>query len=143
MVDLAALATVTKGAAMNERLDPPNAQGSSGQGPAGWSGASWQSSKGQATDANPRNGLERFIGGTPAAVFLRLLLISLIVGALLMWLDIRPMDVFNALNRFINRLWNLGFDAIREVLQYVLVGAVIVVPIWLIMRIFNTRAGTR
>jgi hypothetical protein len=123
---------------MNERLDPPNAQG-----PSGWSGASWQSSKGQATDATPRNGLERFIGGTPAAVFLRLLLISLIVGALLMWLDIRPMDVFNALNRFINRLWNLGFDAIREVLQYVLVGAVIVVPIWLIMRIFNTRAGTR
>jgi hypothetical protein len=128
---------------MNERLDPPNAQGPSGQGPAGWSGASWQSSKGQATDATPRNSMERFIGGTPAAVFLRLLLISLIVGALLMWLDIRPMDVFNALNRFINRLWNLGFDAIREVLQYVLVGAVIVVPIWLIMRIFNTRAGTR
>jgi hypothetical protein len=123
---------------MNERLDPPNSQG-----PSGWTGSSWQSSKGQATDATPRNSLERFLGGTPAAVFVRLLLISLIVGALLMWLDIRPADVFYALNRFINRLWNLGFDAIREVLQYVLVGAVIVVPIWLIMRIFNTRAGTR
>jgi hypothetical protein len=123
---------------MNERLDPPNAQGQSG-----WTGASWQGSKEQATDATPRNSLERFLGGSPAAVFLRLLLISLIVGALLMWLDIRPMDVFYALNRFINRLWMLGFDAIREVAQYVLVGAAIVVPIWLIMRIFNTRAGTR
>ncbi|MDB5534784.1 MAG: uncharacterized protein JWO28_3099 [Hyphomicrobiales bacterium] len=128
---------------MNERLDPPNAQG-----PSGWTGASWQGSKGNggtgtATDATPRNSLERFLGGSPAAVFLRLLLISLIVGALLMWLDIRPMDVFYALNRFINRLWNLGFDAIREVAQYVLVGAVIVVPIWLVMRIFNSRGGTR
>lgn len=123
---------------MNERLDPPNAQG-----PSGWSGASWQGSKGQATDATPHNSVERFLGGSPAAVFLRLLLISLIVGALLMWLDIRPMDVFYAFNRFFHRLWMLGFDAVREVAQYVLVGAVIVVPIWLIMRIFNSRAGTR
>ncbi|MCC0003528.1 MAG: hypothetical protein H6871_11470 [Methylobacteriaceae bacterium] len=34
--------------------------------------------------------LQRFIGGPPVAVFLRLLFVSLVVGALLVWMDIRP-----------------------------------------------------
>src|SRR3989442_11945200 len=32
--------------------------------------------------------LNRFLGGSPGGVFLRLLFVSLIVGAFLMWLDI-------------------------------------------------------
>ncbi len=85
------------------------------------------------------NPVYRFLGGTPLNVFIRLFFISLIVGALLMWLDIRPLDVFYAVNRLINRLWNLGFDAIREIAEYVLAGAVIVVPIWFVTRLLTQR----
>ena len=66
--------------------------------------------------------------------------VSLIVGAMLMWLDIRPMDILYGIQRFFARIWNLGFDAIHLVLQYVLVGAVIVVPIWLVMRLMSVRS---
>ena len=120
---------------MNDRLDPPD-----NRGPSGWAGSNWRRDGARpAADETPRNSLERFLGGSPAAVFVRLLAVSVVVGALLMWLDIRPADIFYAVNRFINRLWLLGFDAVRELAQYVLVGAMIVVPIWLIMRIFNSR----
>jgi len=83
--------------------------------------------------------LARFLGGSPVAVFLKLLLVSLIVGALMMWLDIRPYDVFRSLTRLIDRLWSLGFDAIREAGTYILAGAMIVVPIWFISRLLTMR----
>ena len=85
--------------------------------------------------------LQRFLGGPPTAVFLRLLFVSLVVGALLVWLDIRPVEIFNALQRFVNRLWQMGWGAVRDVVQYVIAGAVIVVPVWLVMRLFNMRGA--
>jgi hypothetical protein len=85
--------------------------------------------------------LDRFLGGPPVAVFLRLLFVSLIVGALLMWLDIRPLDVFRAIKDLADRIWALGFDAIREIADYILAGAAIVVPVWLVLRLLNTRGA--
>jgi uncharacterized protein DUF6460 len=39
------------------------------------------------------------------------------------------------------RLWDLGFDALNWLWRYFLLGAVIVIPIWLLMRIFGTPRG--
>jgi hypothetical protein len=83
--------------------------------------------------------LNRFLGGSPGGVFLRLLFVSLIVGAFLMWLDIRPLDIFRGLRELIDRIWGLGFDAIRVVADYILAGAAIVVPVWLVLRLMNMR----
>ena len=83
--------------------------------------------------------LTRFLGGSPGSVFLRLVFVSLIVGAFLMWLDIRPVDVFRAITDLVNRIWGLGFDAVREIANYILAGAVIVVPVWLVLRLMNMR----
>lgn len=99
-----------------------------------WTGAS------PSTDAvSDETALHRFLGGSPSSVFIRLFFVSLIVGALLMWLDIRPLDVFRALDRMIQRLWYLGFDAIREIVEYVIAGAVIVLPVWLVARLLSQR----
>jgi hypothetical protein len=83
--------------------------------------------------------LNRFLGGSPGGVFLRLLFVSLIVGAFLMWLDIRPWDVFLGLKQLVDRIWGLGFDAIREIADYIVAGAAIVVPVWLVLRLMNMR----
>ena len=83
--------------------------------------------------------LNRFLGGSPGGVFLRLLFVSLIVGAFLMWLEIRPLDIFRGISDLVNRIWGLGFDAIRVVADYVLAGAAIVVPVWLVLRLMNMR----
>jgi hypothetical protein len=85
--------------------------------------------------------LSRFLGGSPGAVFLRLLFVSLIVGAFLMWLDIRPEDVFRGILEIADHIRRLGFAAVREVANYIFAGAVIVVPIWLVLRLMNMRNG--
>ena len=82
---------------------------------------------------------ERLLGGPPVAVFMRLLIVSLIVGALLMWLDIRPFEIFDALRRLVDRLWYLGWDSIRTVLNYLVAGALLVVPCWLVLRLMSYR----
>jgi len=84
------------------------------------------------------NALENFLGGSPSAVFVKLLLVSLVVGALLMWLEIRPVDIFHGITNFINRIYALGFGAVRELIDYVLAGAVVVVPAWFLLRVLNS-----
>ncbi len=92
-----------------------------------------------APEAREASAVEKFLGGSPLNVFARLFFVSLVVGALLIWLDIRPIEFLHALERFVNRLWALGFDAITELFQYVLAGAAVVVPVWLILRLMNMR----
>jgi hypothetical protein len=106
--------------------------------PAGWENASWPA-KQPAPEARPVSGFERFIGGSPGMVVVRLLVVSLVVGAILMWLDIRPYEVFHAIERFFYRISRMGFAAVREMIDYVIVGALIVVPIWFVLRLFNMR----
>ena len=85
------------------------------------------------------NALTRFIGGSPLAVLFRLLVVSLLVGAFMVWQGIHPQDIVSAVWNILMRLWNAGFDSIREVGEYVLAGAVIVVPVWLVMRVMGAR----
>ncbi len=83
--------------------------------------------------------LERFLGGSPLVVLVRLLFLSLLVGFFLVWLDIRPIDVLIGLRQMIDRFWAAGFDAVREIAEYVAAGAAIVVPAWLALRLLNMR----
>lgn len=86
--------------------------------------------------------LTRFLGGSPLAVLTRLIFISLIVGAFLYWLDIRPRDIVDEAIYLGSHIYAMGFDAVREVGSYIAAGAIIVVPIWLIMRLMSSK-GTR
>jgi hypothetical protein len=89
----------------------------------------------------PRNAAARFLGGSPLAVFFRLLFASMLVGAFLVWLDISPFEIFANLRRLVDYIWSLGFDAVREIGRYVAAGAIIVVPIWLILRLMSFRGA--
>ncbi len=91
----------------------------------------------QDTGAFQSSGLQGFLGGSPGAVFVRLAVASLIVGFFLVWLDIHPYQILNILQRFVQRLWDMGFDAVREVGQYVLAGAAIVIPVWFLSRLLK------
>jgi hypothetical protein len=84
-----------------------------------------------------KNALEDFLGGSPLNVAVRLIFISLVVGALLMWLELRPMDILRGVQAFFDRIYALGFGAVKEVMSYVLAGAVFVVPAWLVLRLLN------
>ena len=83
--------------------------------------------------------LRRFLGGAPLAVALKLLVVSLLVGAMLVWLDIRPVDVYRYASDMLDRLWSLGFQSLRNFGDYMIAGAMIVLPVWLILRLLSFR----
>ena len=85
--------------------------------------------------------MTRIFGGSPLAVVGRLVLVSILVGVVLTALGLDPFDIVRSIERLIRQMWNMGFDAIRWLWRYFLLGAVIVIPVWLIMRLINAPRG--
>jgi hypothetical protein len=87
------------------------------------------------------DGLYRFLGGSPLMVVFRLVLLSILVGVVLAAIGFDPWNILNSIELLFRRLWNLGFDAINWLWRYFLLGAVIVIPIWLLSRMFGAPRG--
>ncbi len=87
--------------------------------------------------------LNRFLGDTPLRVLLRLVVLSFIVGLVMSTLNIHPLDIYDWVERLIRRAYEMGFAFFGDALQYLLVGALIVVPIFLIMRLMKLGGGRR
>ena len=83
----------------------------------------------------------RFLGGSPGKIAIQLIAMSFIVGIILSVLGVSPYDILNGLERLLNRIWNMGFGTVEWIFRYFLLGAVVVIPIWLIMRVL--RMGRR
>ena len=78
--------------------------------------------------------MDRFFGGRPVVVILRLVIISVVVGIVLAALDLDALRIFQSLGRLVARIRDLGLDAVRWAGEYFLLGAVIVFPVWAIAR---------
>jgi hypothetical protein len=87
------------------------------------------------------DGLYRFIGGSPLTVALRLVLLSVLVGVVLAAIGLDPWNIVYSIRRLFTWIYNLGFDAISGLWRYFLLGAVIVIPIWLLSRMFGAPRG--
>jgi Family of unknown function (DUF6460) len=81
--------------------------------------------------------MERFFGGNPGLVLIRLVILSLVVGILLAALGFSPFDLIDSVRQLIARLYDMGFAAVEKAARYFLLGAVIVFPIWLIGRLLK------
>lgn len=86
------------------------------------------------------NVVTRFLGDTPLRVFVKLVVLSLIVGFVMSVVGWRPWDLIDAVAAFVENVWNLGFAVIYDSLEYVLLGAAVVVPVFLIIRLFSYRS---
>ena len=87
------------------------------------------------------DGLHRFLGGSPLTVAFRLILLSILVGVVLAAIGFDPWNIVNSIRLLFQRIWNLGFDDINGLWRYFLLGAVIVIPIWLLSRMFGAPRG--
>jgi hypothetical protein len=85
--------------------------------------------------------VQRFFGGPPLAVAGRLVLLSILVGVILAAIGLDPWNILESVRRLIEHVWNMGIDAVRWLWRYFLLGAVIVVPIWLLVRLAKTPRG--
>lgn len=91
--------------------------------------------------ATGSSGASRYFGGSPLGVILRLLVLCVVVGLILDQLDL---DVFRLLDRAMDVVRDLvanSADLLRLILRYFLIGAAVVIPIWIIMRLLKVGSG--
>lgn len=89
----------------------------------------------------PSHSLTRVLGGSPLAVLGRLVLLSILVGVVLQTIGLDPMHILTSIERLVRHLYAMGFDVVRYLWRYFLLGAVVVVPIWIVVRLVQTVRG--
>lgn len=80
---------------------------------------------------------QRHLGGSPGSVLVKLVFLSLLVGAFMAYLDLTPFDLARRFLRAIESVLGSGVEAFRKLGIWILYGAMVVVPIWLLSRLFN------
>ena len=85
------------------------------------------------------DGLNRFLGDTPLRVLVKLLILSLAAGFLMSVFGLYPYDILYAVRNFVLDLWYSGFAALGRIGDYLLLGAVIVVPLFILIRLLSFR----
>jgi len=82
--------------------------------------------------------MERLFGGHPVGVIIRLVVLSIVVGIAMSALDIRLDNILHHLQILVHRVYNLGFGVFEWLIGYLLIGAVVVIPVWLIVRLLSS-----
>jgi len=85
--------------------------------------------------------INQFLGDSPSRTLVKLAVMSLIVGIVMSALHFTPIDVWYAVRDFVRWLYDLGFEAFERIGIYFVYGAMIVVPVFVIMRLL--AAGKR
>lgn len=85
------------------------------------------------------NSITRFLGDTPSRTLIKLAVISFVVGIIMSAFNFTPIEVWYAFQNFLERIYNLGFEAFGRIGKYFVYGAMIVVPIFVIMRLLKFR----
>ncbi|MEN3930141.1 DUF6460 domain-containing protein [Microvirga sp. W0021] len=81
--------------------------------------------------------MQRFLGGSLGSVLVKLIFVSLLVGAFMAALGITPMGLIDRLGNMLQGILNLGWGTVKQVGLWLIYGAMIVIPIWLILRIIG------
>jgi len=86
---------------------------------------------------------DRFFGGGATRTIIKLIVASLIVGAIFSFLGIGPQEfwrgIFHSVKDLISALGESFGEIVTTLLTYFVIGAAIVVPIWLIARLLSSR----
>jgi hypothetical protein len=83
--------------------------------------------------------LTRFLGDSPLKVLIKLAVVSFLVGLVMSAFGWTPFDILYGIQAFFERIWRMGFATVDRFLGYMLVGAAIVVPVFLIIRLTRLR----
>ena len=80
----------------------------------------------------------QFFGESVAGTLIRLVLLSVVVGVVFSALGITPFNLIERLEQLIRNVTNLGLDAFNWAFKYFLLGAVIVFPVWFVIRLLGS-----
>jgi Family of unknown function (DUF6460) len=79
--------------------------------------------------------LQRFLGGSPLAVLVKLAFLSLLVGTFMSFLGVTPGGLIRQVWWTLQSMFDISLDSLREVGRWIVYGAVIVVPLWFLSRL--------
>jgi len=85
--------------------------------------------------------LRNLLGGSPGAVALRLVVVSFVVGLALVAFGFGPADVVDSFVRLARQTVEFGLTDVRQVARILATGALVVLPVWLLLRLLDTRRG--
>lgn len=80
-----------------------------------------------------------FLGDTVGRTIIKLLIISVLVGMVMNVFGLSPLDIIDAVRDFFVRLWQSGWAALGRFGDWLILGASVVVPVFIIMRVLNYR----
>ncbi|MBD0413238.1 DUF6460 domain-containing protein [Oryzicola mucosus] len=83
--------------------------------------------------------MTRFLGDSPLRVLIKLIVISFLVGIVMNAFGWSPYDVIYGIRDFFLDIWNMGFRAVDRFLGYFLLGAAVVIPAFIILRLLSLR----
>ncbi|ARM86923.1 hypothetical protein RHEC894_CH00578 [Rhizobium sp. CIAT894] len=81
----------------------------------------------------------RFLGDSVGRTLIKLIVVSLIVGFVMTVFGLTPWNIIYGFRDFILEIWHRGFSALGRVGDYLLLGATIVIPLFVILRLFSYR----
>jgi len=79
----------------------------------------------------------------PVSLVLKLALASLLVGLALSFFGISPSDLLQNIGGTALRIYEASVRSLAWAAEYILIGAVVVVPIWLIVWLLGRLGGKR
>ncbi|MDM9626309.1 DUF6460 domain-containing protein [Rhizobium sp. S152] len=83
--------------------------------------------------------VNKFLGDSIGRTLIKLLVVSLIVGFIMNIFGLAPLDFIYGVRNFILDIWHRGFSALGRIGDYLLLGASVVIPIFIIIRLFSQR----
>jgi len=83
--------------------------------------------------------VNRLLGDTPGRTLVKLIVVSLVVGFVMAVFGLDPWDIVYSIRNFVLDLWHQGFRALGRVGDYLILGATIVIPIFIILRLISYR----
>ena len=85
--------------------------------------------------------MERFFGGNPVSVAITLVVVCIIVGIVLAALGINPADLLAGIPDLIRAITQFGWGWVDTLFHWFVLGAIIVLPIWFIIRVLKYIGG--
>jgi hypothetical protein len=83
--------------------------------------------------------MNAFLGGSLPTVAVRLLVVSFVVGLLLAMFGFDPETIYVRFVELVRHIVEFGLTDLRQFGRILLTGAMVVVPIWFILRLMDTR----
>ncbi|QDZ00693.1 hypothetical protein FQ775_10030 [Nitratireductor mangrovi] len=83
--------------------------------------------------------ITRFLGDSPLRVVVKLAVVSFLVGIVMNAFGWSPLDVWYALREMVLDIWNMGFAALGRFGEYLALGAAVVIPAFIVLRILSLR----